>query len=188
MHGPPGQPPVSPADEVRRVVDRNGHAPDQEQDVLVLVWRSSGFRELEGTFTATYAKWSGVLKIRVMDMILEGETELRLKARTKFEKYDKYSRSETNRFGIVKSEDQNMSPTKTTRQRSYNTEHGGCSCHALSLSADQQFRQVLSHHPTQGGIAAHSAENRLGVSQGQAACRNHRPPQTRWRFFQVCLR
>ena len=54
-------------------------------------------------------------------MILEGETELRLKARTKFEKYDKYSRSETNRFGIVKSEDQNMSPTKTTRQRSYNS-------------------------------------------------------------------
>ena len=53
-------------------------------------------------------------------MILEGETELRLKARTKFEKYDKYSKSETNRFGIVKSEDQNMSPTKTTRQRSYN--------------------------------------------------------------------
>ena len=53
-------------------------------------------------------------------MILEGETELRLKARTKFEKYDKYSRSETNRFGIVKSEDQNMSPTKTTRQHSYN--------------------------------------------------------------------
>ena len=53
-------------------------------------------------------------------MILEGETELRLKARTKFEKYDKYSRSETNRFGIVKSEDQNISPTKTTRQRSYN--------------------------------------------------------------------
>ena len=53
-------------------------------------------------------------------MIFEGETELRLKARTKFEKYDKYSRSETNRFGIVKSEDQNMSPTKTTRQRSHN--------------------------------------------------------------------
>ena len=50
------------------------------------------------------------------------------------------------------------------------------------LSADQQFRQVLNHHPTQGDIAAHSAENTLGVSQGQAACRNHRPTQTRWRI------
>ena len=62
-------------------------------------------------------------------------------------------------------------------------QHGGCSYHALSFSAHQPFRQVLSRQPTQGDIVAHSAENTLGVSQGQVACRKHRPPQPRWRIF-----
>ena len=61
-------------------------------------------------------------------------------------------------------------------------QHGGCSYHALSFSADQPFRQVLSRNPTQGDIVAHCAEKKLGVSQGQVACRNHCPPQIRWRI------
>ena len=82
-------------------------------------------------------------------MMLEGETELRLKARTKFEKYDKYSRSETNRFGIVKSEDQNMSPTKTTRQRSYNMRSWSL-LRVLSGSRLHYYQPTENHYSSMG--------------------------------------